>query len=381
MLAAPAILRSRTAEAMIIRSGKTIFVPTPDLVNLFSPLANTNPTATGLMSADLTPDGLGNYSQRVNLGNLRGNSLIPSVATAFRVACQLFRVPVPSNAGGVDASLLAMLDPTAFGLPAFSVQAKASSGPWVEDVCRIIEFPNYTDSKGRDRCFYWQVRGQTPLHAIPWLQLVSYDVPDSYVTPTVWPVRNPGPSSLMLYFGTDGYTDASPFARTVTAHNSSIQGDNSAAFNGTSSYLSFAGSDSGFDLSGDFTIEMTIATNTRSNGGVQIRILSLGASGLPAPAIGIDPSTGAIQLYNEYTAQIYQGGVNICTGVYTTIKWCRESGVNTLSVNGQQDGQPFTNTTSWHASATAEIGRLNGQNVGMFTGNMLDLNIVKGVAL
>jgi hypothetical protein len=369
----------------IIQKGGTCFLQTPFVVNKLDPL-------NGLKAADLTPDCFGNVIQRVNLSNMSGYAFVPSQATKFRVSCHLFRGVVPAAAAGgspptatgggsidgTDVSCCAFLNPT-FALPNFGTETTAAAvGKNTEKMGQTREFPNVADSAGWGS-FSWQIRGTTPIGAAVQLELVSFDVPDSYVLPAIYPVRNPDPSSLMMYFGGDGYADASPIGHTVVAHNSSIGPDGGAIFNGTSSYLSLAG-DPSLNFSGDFTIEMTIATTTKYNGGGnQIRLLSFG--NLPSIGIGIDPSVGAIALFNEYNAQLKVGGVSVCTGRQTTVKWKRESGINSLIINGQQDGPSFTDTTAWSAAAQAEIGRLCGQNTGMFVGEIFNLNIVKGLVI
>jgi hypothetical protein len=134
-------------------------------------------------------------------------------------------------------------------------------------------------------------------------------------------------------------------------------------------------------LSGDFTIETTMSGLSKAlQGGSQQRILSLGGPG--SPAIGIDQTGGGAILINESTAIMHTGGNSLINGVQTNIKWRRASGVNTLIVNGQQDGQPFTDNTAWVLSSNAEIGRLNGNpGVGQFTGEIYFINIVNGVAV
>jgi hypothetical protein len=75
------------------------------------------------------------------------------------------------------------------------------------------------------------------------------------------------------------------------------------------------------------------------------------------------------------------GAVPITTGGQTTIKWSRASGVNALFINGQQDGASFTDTTAWTATVESEIGRLNGQDIGYFSGEIYNINIVNGAAI
>ena len=254
-------------------------------------------------------------------------------------------------------------------------------GSLSESLGNTLEFPNIARADGTWGNFYWQMRGNTPLGAAVWLELVSFDVPDSYVLPATWPAKNTLPSSLLMYFGSD-FNDSSPIAHTITEHNVTLQTDGGAHFDGSSSYLSFDGSDSSLSLAGDFTIEVTIAPITTSlQNNSQPRILSFGSA--PSLGIGIDPTKGSIILLNEFTSVLNNnntGGVRIPTNSPTTVKWSRAGSVNTLSINGQQDGPPFTDTTTWTATASSEIGRLNGQNAGYFSGTIYNINIVKGAA-
>lgn len=371
----------------IIRAGQTCFLSSPiAIVDTIVPYA-------GVKSADLmTGSTIWNNPQRVNLGNLNGTSLIPSAATKFKVGCHLFRA-IPDANGNVDVSCVAYLPGlTAFpGISNFATAAFSGAtapakmfppGSLVESVGQILEFPNITDASGNWGGFYWQMGGNTILGSAVWLELVSFDVPSGYTLPSVWPAQNPG-GSLAMYLGTSAYADSSSAAHSVTAHNSTIQADGGASFNGSSSYLSFNGSDSSLSFTGDFTVEVTIAgTSKAMEGGSQQRILSFGAPGGGGIGIGIDQIGGGAILLNEFTSVFKTGGNSVVTGIPTTIKWTRESGVNKLSINGQQDGPTFTDTTSWMASSSAEIGRLNGQAaVGHFTGEIYNINIVNGLSV
>jgi hypothetical protein len=114
-------------------------------------------------------------------------------------------------------------------------------------------------------------------------------------------------------------------------------------------------------------------------GGCQQRILSFGGAG--SPAIAIDPSGGGAMLISEASSALRIGGNSIISGYKTDVQWRRIGGVNTLHVNGQQDGQPFTDTTAWVISSAAEVGRYNQGSVGYFSGKVHFLGITNGLSV
>lgn len=368
----------------IVLAGNTYIFSSPlSLVDTISPYA-------GVKTTDLTSDGLGNYPQRIDLSNMAGYNLVPSAATKFKIGCHLFRA-IPDVNGNVDISCCAAMDGfggtqniSNFATGAFSGAPAGihmfPPGSLVESLGQPIEFPNVARSDGTWGSFYWQMRGNTPIGSAVWLELVSFDVAAGYTLPSTWPAQNPG-GSLAMYFGASGYFDSSTASHPITVHNSTIQPDGGAAFNGTSSYLSFNGSDSSLNLSGDFTIEITMSgTSQALEGGSQQRLLSFGNTG-HSIGIAIDNVAGGAMLLNESNSVLKIGGNSIVTGLPTTIKWTRASGINTLIINGQQDGVTFTDGTSWTATSESEIGRLNSNTIGYFSGEIYNINIVNGVAV
>jgi hypothetical protein len=381
VMASPYLIR--TAEATIIQSGNRIYYSTPPT------LLDTVDPYTGVKTADLfVPNGT--YQQSVNLSNFQGMSLVPQEAENIKVWCHLFR-NIAGSVGQTDASLSLEIPgyigseslinlATAACTPIGSGAQCTSPGALVESIGLEVEYPNIVEADGNWGRFTWSIGGNTVVGSASWLRLTSFTVPNGYTLPSVWPAQNAGPSSLAMYFGASGFADASPFARAVTPYNSSIQPDGGANFNGLNTYLTF--NCSGVTLSGDFTIEVTMSGSSKAlQGGSQQRILSLG-NGAGSPAIGIDQVGGGAILVNESTAVLKTGGNSLINGVKTNVKWRRASGINTLIVNGQQDGQPFTDNTAWALSSTAEIGRLNGNpGVGQFTGEIYFISIVSGVAI
>ena len=371
----------------IIRADNTYFFSTPPtLLDTIDPYA-------GVKSADLMTS-TGTYPQRVNLSSFQGMSLIPSEATKIKVWCHLFRA-IPDVNGNVDVScsleipgyvgsesLMNFATAAFSGIPPGSPPGTRMfpPGSLVESIGQVIEFPNVVAADGTWGSFYWMNGGNTVLGSAAWLRLLSFDVPDSYTLPSTWPAQNPG-GSLAMYFGSSGYADSSSDAHAVTAHNSTIQMDGGALFNGTSSYLSFDGSDSSLNLSGDFTIEVTMSGTSKAlEGGSQQRLLSFGNTG-HSIGIGIDNVAGGAILLNESNSVLKTGSNSVVTGNPTSIKWIRSGGVNTLIINGQQDGPVFTDATSWTATMDSEIGRLGGNGVGYFAGEIYNINIVNGIAV
>jgi hypothetical protein len=384
LFSSPYIVKSKAALIEASAGAKTVyFSQAQGLINTLQPWR-------GVTSYDLTSDGLGSYPQRINLSNRGGYSLIPQEATKFRVSCNLLR-SVTGSAGVVDVSLLASLPGfegteiiDTFGTEAFSNGVMFPVASLPESVGKTIEFPNMVLSDGSWGNFFWQMRGNfsNGLNgAGVILQLLSYDVPSSSALPSSWPVKCTGQSAFLMYFGSN-LNDSSSTGRTVTAMGAAaLQSDGGCLFNGSSGYLTFNGSDSAMAMPGDFTVEGKVSTTDKSmHGGTQRRIISFGGGVGYTLGIGIDPTSGALIILREQISQIFGGHAPINTGVPMTFKLRRKSGVCTLHVNEQQDGQPFTDTTSWAAPATAEIGRLNG-GAGNFNGSIYNINIVNGAAI
>ncbi len=368
-----------TGGMAMIKAGNRYFFSTPPI------LLDTIDPYTGVKSADLAVPN-GTYNQSVNLSNFQGMSLVPPQAITIRAWCHLFRV-ISGSIGQTDASISLEI-PGYIGSESLKNFATAAytptgtnygpPGALVESIGEEIEYPNITEADGNWGRFSWSIGGNTVVGAASWLRLMSFEVPSGYVLPAVWPAKNAGLSSLALYFGADGFADSSPSARTITSFNSSVQPDGNANFNGLNTHLSFDGSN--ITLSGDFTIEVTMIGSTNTlMGGTQQRILSFGTGG--SPAIAIDENGVGALLLNEEVSVLHTGGNSIITTHPTNIKWRRQGGANTLIVNGQQDGQPFNDTTSWTISQTAEIGRLNGTNAGYFTGEISFVCITNGLAV
>lgn len=387
LLASPRINKAN-AVTMIesLPSDRTVFFSSGlGFVNTLQPWR-------GVVAGDLTADGLGNYPQRVNLGNRGGYSWIPQEATKFRVSCNLFR-SVTGPAGVVDVSLLASLPGfegveilDTFGTEAFSNGAMFPVASLPESKGTVVEFPNMILPDGSWGNFFWQMRGNFAnglSGSGTILQLLSYDVPSSYVLPSSWPFKRPGQATFLMYFGAD-LSDSSAAARLVTAFGgAALQPDGGCLFNGSSGYLRFNGGDTAMTMPGDFTVEGTVSTTDKSmQGGTQRRIISFagGVGGGPTLGIGIDPTSGALIVLREYVSQIFAGSAPIITGGRATFKLRRKSGICTLIVNDQQDGQPFADTTPWAAPSVAEIGRLNG-GAGNFNGSIYDLQIISGLAV
>jgi hypothetical protein len=370
----------------IVKGGNRYFFCTPPYI-----LDTIDPYA-GVKSADLASSN-GTCRNSVNLSNFQGMSLVPPEATTIRAWCHLFRAvasPVTSTdtGGNLDITMSLSLPtvngevPKNFATGAVTTQSAGQPfppGTLVESLGEEIEFPNIAETNGNYGRFTWSMGGNTILGAAAMLRVTSFEVPPGYTLPALWPAKNVVHSSIAMYFGPDGFLDSSPAARTVTTHNSSVQPDGGANFNGLNTHLSFDGHD--ITLSSDFTIEVTMKGSTNAlQGGSQQRILSLG--GVGSPAIGIDQIGGGAILLNELVGIIKTGGNSLISGFPTNIKWTRESGVNTLIVNGQRDGQPFTDTTAWVLSSSAEVGRLNGHStMGYFTGEVYFVSIVNGQAV
>jgi|GEM_PF-6077946 len=381
LIAAPAFFRK--ADAALIEAqagGKTIyFSQAQGIVNTLQPWR-------GVTSGDLTADGLGNYPQRVNLSNRGGYSWIPQEATKFRVSCNLFR-GVTGAAGVVDVSLLAELPGyegveifDTFGTEAFSNGAMFPPGSLPESKGTPPEFPNMVLSDGSWGNFFWQMRGNFAnglQGSAAILQLLSFDVPSSYVLPPSWPVKRTDQAAFLMYFG-NNLNDSSVAARSVAAAGgAALQPDGSCLFNGSSGYLTFNGGDAAMAMPGDFTVEGTVSTNDKSmQGGTQRRIISFGGGigGGYTLGIGIDPTSGGLIILREKVSQIFGGNAPINTNSRATFKLRRKSGICTLMVNEQQDGQPFADSTVWAAPSVAEIGRLNG-GAGYFNGSIYNLQI------
>ncbi len=397
LLAAPSIFHVRPALASIRRSGNRVYYMTPLYV-----LDTITPEA-GVKSADLASPN-GTYRQRLNLSNLRGMRLIPPEAESVTLWCQLFR-DYAGSVGETDATMGLSIGSetlksfaTAACTPVGVGARCVSPSSIVESLGTDIEFPNIVDADGANACIDWSIGGNTVLKCAAMIQLMSFTVPSSYTLPAVWPARNASSDALAMYFGSDGFADSSSASRTITAHNCSIQSGSTtrwanpqsspdalmyqdtgggAIFNGSSSYLNFDGHD--ITLSGDFTIQVVMSGSTNAlQGGCQQRILCLGGAG--SPAIAIDPSGGGAMLINEDTSALAIGGNSIVTGYKTSVEWSRRAGVNTFRVNGQQDGQPFTNNTAWVIGSSAQIGR-HYSGVGYFNGKIHLVKVTNGIAV
>ncbi len=360
--------------------------PAGDTVQYMNPpsIFDTITPYTGVKSDDLVPPANnGTYLLPVNLGNYRGYVLVPPEAYSFTIWGHLFR-SIAGSVGQTDLTISPNIEgdtpmnlATLACTPIGSGNKCVSSGSIVESIGLPVPLPNVVDANGNNAVVGLTMGGNTILGGAAWIRLSSFTVPPSYVLPSVWPAKNVSNSMLSLYFGADGFSDSSSSSRTVTAVNSSIQPDGGANFNGLNTLLSFDGGST--VLSGDFKITVTMAGLSNAlQGGSQQRLVSYGGPG--SPAIGIDQVGGGAILLNEQVAILKTCGNSLVSGYRTTIEWRRVSGVNTCTVNDQQDGPTFNDNTAWVISSSSEIGRLNGHpGLGQFTGEIYNIRILNGI--
>lgn len=377
-----------------IQKGCTVFFSTPPII-----VQGIVPSL-GAKTADLLAFN-STHPQRVNLSFLGGECYVPdpTKCESFVVQAHLFRAVADVN-GITDCNcsieLLQFAGTQAIGntgTAAFSNGHCFPTGALVESVGVPIEVPNILEADGTWGNFCWQMSGNTVLGSAVWLELVRVKLVPGYTLPSPYPAKVPAATCLAMYFGA-GYTDVSPSAHTITATGMTsttesgkllydgggstyLNFDGSAVFNGSSSYLSLNASD--IILSGDFTIEIAFSTTHRAaQGNCAQRLLSFGNASI---AVGIDQTSGAVALFRENVATLYTGGNAIDSGYVMTAKWRRASGVNTLIVNGQQDGPSFNDATIWTLGSDSMIGRYCGSAVGFYTGKIHSLSIVNGLAV
>ena len=197
---------------------------------------------------------------------------------------------------------------------------------------------------------------------------------------------------LLTHFDSD-FSDSSASNHTLTANgNATIStaqkkfGAGSSYFDGTSDYLSLAGSSDFAFGTGDFTVEMFIKTSDASTDpqGFSRRIFMIDGPTGNSNAnfqIVVDP-TGPIRLWSNTSSLDTLGTEQIADGNWHHIAVTRGSGIVRLWVDGVSDGsQSWAENINLNSSAPRPyIGSYVTSNGGDFSGYIDDIRITKGVA-
>jgi Concanavalin A-like lectin/glucanases superfamily len=223
----------------------------------------------------------------------------------------------------------------------------------------------------------------------------TIDQADAYQSNRQWPIYDPNFNTTTLLMHGDNpannrdpfyFTDAStsnlnfsvlgcPRASVDTPLTSQNSTEGSVLFNGTDDYLSTTVTSATNPGSGDFTVEAWIKTTNIST--LQT-VISYGATG------------ARLRVFvNNDSIWVLAGATNITSGsgtVLTANTWYHlavvrsGSGTNNVKVyiNGTQQLQG-TNTTDLSAGTNLYVGHEAGAS--LFSGNMTNLRIVKGVAV